>query len=298
MRYQRRYVQALTVSIPTLPGPNAEQIMGRSKGKTPYGAWECSATGFSTAVTQKANETKKATLECQSNLLTLLCKKISKFPRTKGASLLPRWPEKGFFLPLPSSMAHRHLRCVGLVAGWKTPGSFSVNKTHVDGLPWHQQPMGFCVNSFSPRRRFDLKMLKQLKREREKGFKTEIAENLQYLHSHHSSSCRKPREQEMWGTASCPVWESGSSSELLWGPWNKDMQAELKLSRTCGVPGHKSLHVPHFLLEIGFTRPPWPSLSSKEGITQLLISEGRGCRNKGTAVRVLIPPQGTHIPVY
>lgn len=173
-----------SVSIPTPPGPNAEEIMGKSKGKTPYEAWEFSATGFSTAVTQKTNNKKKATLECKSNLLTLLCKKISKFPRTKEASLLPRSPEKGFFPPLPSSAAHKHLLCVGLVAGWKTPGSLSVNKTHVDRLPWHQKPMGFCMNSFSPRRRFDLKMLKQLKREREQGFKTGIAENLQYLYSH------------------------------------------------------------------------------------------------------------------
>ena len=193
---------------------------GESKGKTPYEAWEFSATGFSTAVTQKQTK-KKATLECKSNLLTLLCKKISKFPRTEEASLWPRSPEKGFFPPLPSSMAHRHLLCVGLVAGWKTPGSLSVNKTHVDGLPWHQKPMGFCMNSFSPRRCFDLKMLKQLKRKREKGFKIGIAETLQHLHSHHSSSCRKPREQEMWETASCPDRESGTSSDLLGGPWNR-----------------------------------------------------------------------------
>ena len=65
----------------------------------------------------KKQTNKKATLECKSNLLTLLCKKISKFPRTEEASLQPSLPEKGFFPPLPSSVAHKHLLCVSLVAG-------------------------------------------------------------------------------------------------------------------------------------------------------------------------------------
>lgn len=73
------------------------------------------------------------------------------------------------FPPPPSSVTLEHWVCVRWLAGFKNPGSLSVNKTHVDGPPWSQQPMGFCRNSFSPRGCFDLKMLKQLRRERKRG---------------------------------------------------------------------------------------------------------------------------------
>lgn len=113
--------------------------------------------------------------------------------------------------------------CVRQLAGFKNPGSLSVNKTHMDGPPWHQQPMGFCRNSFSPRGCFDLKMLKQLKRERERGdSKWSQQRTHSALNESPSSSCGGHGLR----TALGPAQDPSLSTEQLGSSHDKDMQTQ------------------------------------------------------------------------
>lgn len=77
---------------------------------------------------------------------------------------------RGWFMSKKASegilfLARCHQVCISPLTG-ENFRLLPADETHMDGLPWHQKPLGFCMNGFSLRRCFDLKMLKQRRRER------------------------------------------------------------------------------------------------------------------------------------
>lgn len=124
-------------------------------------AQTCRFHQASTVERSTASDTRKqGQLSSKDNFGSFQGKRATFLPRQHGDDgVAPPW---GLW---------EHILGVGLAGSAPSaqatdPRSFPVDKTHVDGLPWCQQPVRLGVNSCGARRCFDLKVLKQLSTER------------------------------------------------------------------------------------------------------------------------------------